>query len=970
MNLDAFLLCDPDVTFSPTFTAELSQVIQISQFAHNTLSQYAWMLPIIERVQTQQTPLHLVNVLQLTQVQLGYTDSAEDAIATTLSETQQLTLLRASRHLGMLLYLWRDVLNQQSIETSLDLVSRLADTLILQAYHFAYDGLAQRYGVPLDEHGRQELYILGMGKLGGKELNFSSDIDLIFTYPQIGEFTERRKPFEYQQFFIKVAQKLIHLLNTQTIDGQVYIVDMRLRPFGESGPLVLPFSAMENYYESQGRSWERFAMLKSRIINPAPSAQDPNKLALANIIRPFIYRRYVDFSIIESLRDLKQKIVQEVRRRQLTHNIKLGAGGIREVEFLVQSFQLIYAGRIPALKTASIFAALEVIEQEALLPLEVVQAITHCYLILRKTEHTLQQFNNAQTQTLPETQAGLDLLARILTPYLSAHPQLTPYCPLDKGILQGIEQVQQVIHQHFTAFIQDDTTEECQSVTQRWSHDLWQEMSHDPSHSPDMDSIQTQLTLNDSKIPTADIAPIVQQLQQLAHALNKAQIGDRGEAILLKLVPVFINEISLQTRGHVQAMQSISALLVAIASRTAYLELIIENLGVRQQLLLFCTKSGWIIEHICAYPVLLDELIHPQYLQRSEHDISAWRAEFISELQQVLLRIEPDDDETIMHSMRQFKLAQRFRIAAADILDFLPIAQVSDKLTMLAEVLLDAQIKQAWQQTSRRLGEPQGYSIDNMGIGVIAYGKLGGFELSYTSDLDIVFVHNVDSEIMTQGGQKSVSAQQFYIKLIQRVVNLAGTNSLLGDLYEIDLRLRPSGNSGLVICHIDTFARYQQDEAWVWEHQALCRTRMILGDESLYQRFNDIRTGIITQTREPEKLLNDVGNMRQKMRDHLGDKDKGSLADIEFLTQYWCLLYASTQPQIVEYSDNLRQLAALKDANLIPEQDVEELINAYLHLRHHKHHEALHRAKLDKAPFYEQVKAQVQKIWARTFEKS
>ena len=208
-----------------------------------------------------------------------------------------------------------------------------------------------------------------------------------------------------------------------------------------------------------------------------------------------------------------------------------------------------------------------------------------------------------------------------------------------------------------------------------------------------------------------------------------------------------------------------------------------------------------------------------------------------------------------------------------------------------------------------------------MGIGVIAYGKLGGFELSYTSDLDIVFVHNVDSEIMTQGGQKSVSAQQFYIKLIQRVVNLAGTNSLLGD-------------------------------------------------ESLYQRFNDIRTGIITQTREPEKLLNDVGNMRQKMRDHLGDKDKGSLADIEFLTQYWCLLYASTQPQIVEYSDNLRQLAALKDANLIPEQDVEELINAYLHLRHYKHHEALHRAKLDKAPFYEQVKAQVQKIWARTFEKS
>ncbi|MBT4883777.1 MAG: bifunctional [glutamate--ammonia ligase]-adenylyl-L-tyrosine phosphorylase/[glutamate--ammonia-ligase] adenylyltransferase, partial [Glaciecola sp.] len=536
MNLDNLLLASPEANFTATFTAQLQQVINISRFAEETFMQYPWMLGVIDELQTTHASLDSIDVLQVTQTHLGYAELA------TLSELQQLSLLRVSRHLGMVMFLWRDVLNQQSIETSLELVSRLADTLIMQAYDFAYTGFEQRYGTPTDEHGRQELYILGMGKLGGKELNFSSDIDLIVTYPQVGEFSERRNPFEYQQFFIKVAQKLIHLLNTQTTDGQVYRVDMRLRPFGESGPLVLPFSAMENYYESQGRSWERFAMLKSRIINPVPAPQDPNKLALANIIRPFIYRRYVDFSIIESLRDLKQKIVQEVRRRQLHHNIKLGAGGIREVEFLVQSFQLIYAGRIPALKTASIFSALAVIEQEALLPHDIVQSITHCYLILRKAEHTLQQFNNAQTQTLPDTPSGQDTLGAIMYGYFADHPELNNYCSPEKGIMHGIEQVQGVIHQHFSVFIQDETQDSTQQDLHDWSHDIWQEISHDPSYLPNVEFVCQQLRQSASPIASELVEPILQQLQQLATALNKAQIGDRGEAILIKLVPVFLKE--------------------------------------------------------------------------------------------------------------------------------------------------------------------------------------------------------------------------------------------------------------------------------------------------------------------------------------------------------------------------------------------------------------------------------------------
>ena len=929
-------------------SVQLIHICSYSQYAHQTMAQYPWMIPHIMDALNQSQAVSQMPLFEIV-TQHHQWDLK------TLNDTQQLALLRQVRHLGMVTILWRDMLNLQSIDTSLVEVSWLADTLILQAYEFAYAGFEARYGSPKDEYGNQELYILGMGKLGGKELNFSSDIDLIFVYPEVGEFTTRRKPFEYQEFFIKVAQKLIHLLNSHTIDGQVYRVDMRLRPFGESGPLVLPFAGLENYYESQGRSWERFALLKARILNKRKASEDPNKLALANIIRPFIYRRYVDFSIIESLRDLKQKIVQEVRRRQLTNNIKLGAGGIREVEFLVQSFQLIYAGRIPALKTASIFEALRVIESETLLPSDVVNEIRTCYLVLRKTEHTLQQFNNAQTQTLPDNPVQQTFLLKILQEYLHHYPELSEHFTHSSDLtIVFIETIQQCIHQHFQAFIEvDDPHDEAHTICA--SHqDIWHtlEMAEKP---------------DDFELGGHDASKIWHQLVALKATVNKGYIGERGETVLSKLVPLFLADINALNKNHLSAIESMCTIITAIASRTAYLELIMENIAVREQLIMFGSQSSWLIEHISAYPVLLDELIHPQYLQRTPHDLHQWRDEFTSELQQILLRIEPDDEEALIHAMRQFKLAQRFRIAAADILDYLPIAQVSDKLTILAEVLTEALLRQAWQQTATRLGEPEGFDLTNMGIGVIAYGKLGGLELSYTSDLDLVIVHECPPGINTAGGKRQVSAQQFYIKLVQRFISLASTNTLLGDVYEIDLRLRPSGNSGLLICHIDTFANYQATEAWVWEHQSLCRTRMIIGSTSLHEAFETIRRNIITQPRAQGELQDKVTHMRQKMREHLGEKDKGVLADIEFLTQYWCLQHAANHPDIIQHSDNLRQLAALSDANIIPHTVANTLTEAYLTLRHHKHHEALKRSHLEKAPYYAKLESAVQEIWQDTF---
>ena len=927
---------------------QLKQLCSMSQYVRDSITQYPWMLPhIIDAVKQSKT----VAKMPL----FEYVTHYHHWDIQILNETQQLALLRQVRHLGMLTILWRDMLNLQPIETSLIEVSWLADTLILQAYEFAYTGFEARYGTPMNEHGKQELYILGMGKLGGKELNFSSDIDLIFTYPEVGEFNQRRKPFEYQQFFIKVAQKLIHLLNTQTIDGQVYRVDMRLRPFGDSGPLVLPFSGLENYYESQGRSWERFALLKARILNNRKSGDDPNKLALANIIRPFIYRRYVDFSIIESLRDLKQKIVQEVRRRQLTNNIKLGAGGIREVEFLVQSFQLIYAGRIPAFKTASIFEALQVIKAETLLPAAVVDDLHACYLVLRKTEHTLQQFANAQTQTLPDDNEQRALLVDILQNYLIRTPALLQHFADSTNIsLAFIETVQQRIHLHFQSFIEVDEPSDNEQNIGASHQDIW--------HTLDWPEPPDNFVLGGQ-----DASTIWTTLVALKKTVNKGHIGERGETVLAKLLPLFLSDIHSLANNHLVAIESMCTIINAITSRTAYLELIMENAAVREQLIMFGSQSSWLIEHISAYPVLLDELIHPQYLQRTPHDLSLWRDELTSELQQALLRIEPDDEETLIHAMRQFKLAQRFRIAAADILDYLPIVQVSDKLTILAEVLTQALLRQAWQQTAARLGEPEGFDLTNMGIGMIAYGKLGGLELSYTSDLDLVFVHECSDGVNTKGGKRNVSAQQFYIKLVQRFVSLASTKTLLGDVYEIDLRLRPSGNSGLLICHIDTFANYQANEAWIWEHQSLCRARMIAGSASLQTEFESIRRRIITQPRSQNELQDKVRNMRQKMREHLGEKDKGALADIEFLTQYWCLQNAAAHPQIIQYSDNLRQLDALSQAHIISDTVATTLTQTYLTLRHHKHHEALKRSKVEKTPYYETLAQSVNQIWQDTF---
>jgi len=943
----------PHATFS-ILPAHLQHAItnacKLSPFIENVCQQYPDALSFITETLDLNHPLPNPKSLALL---------LQDFMAGIDVEVTQLARLRQFRHYCMAHIAIRDINNQQSITSSLSQVSDLASTLIMQAYTSAYEALQKRYGTPQGEHGPQHLYILGMGKLGGGELNFSSDIDLIFTYPASGEFTERRKPLEYQEFFIKVAQKTIHLLDTVTVDGQVYRVDMRLRPFGESGPLVMPFSAMEDYYQQQGRSWERFAMLKARILNPNDTYSDE----LAQILRPFIYRRYVDFSVIEALRDLKQKIVQENRRRNLTDNIKLGAGGIREVEFLAQSFQLIYGGRIKALQDPSLFSALKTIVDEALMDAEEVQAIKQAYLVLRKVEHCLQQFNNAQTQTLPQTATEQDALVAVCAPYFSnfqlsdyktatidASANITDYSDLLIYINQNME----IVNHYFSELIKVDSgsTNVASDDFSIWD-DLW------------------SLSMSPEEMAASITKPaplgFYEELKALQKNVSVYSTGDRGEAILNKLMPLFLMDIHEHFLDHSETcLKALGQIIKAVASRTTYLELMYENAQVRQQLLKFCDLSEWVIARILAYPVLLDELIHPQYLTREIHDVEAWHTAYRNELQQSLLRVEPDDHELQIHTLRQFKLAQHFRIAAADILDFLPIAQVSDKLTVLAETLLEQVVRHAWLQISEKYGVPPDTSAQATGLAIIGYGKLGGIELSYSSDLDIVFIHNQEPQGRTNG-PKVISTTEFYVKLVQRIMHLCSTKTLLGDLYELDLRLRPSGNSGLLVSHISSFATYQQKEAWTWEHQALVRTRIVFGEPEITEQFIQIRQDTIGQERNPIHLAQEIVDMREKMRVHLGEKDKGALADIEFLTQYWCLLHALEVPQIVQYSDNLRQLEALGKAGIIGIKTMQTLIDAYLVLRHHQHHKGLQRATVHSPQKIQKIAVVVSGIWNETF---
>ncbi|MEF1288628.1 bifunctional [glutamate--ammonia ligase]-adenylyl-L-tyrosine phosphorylase/[glutamate--ammonia-ligase] adenylyltransferase [Vibrio sp. M260118] len=875
-----------------------------------------------------------------------YRERLAELLSQCSDEVQGHRVLRQFRNREMTYIAWRDFTASWQLEESLEHLSQLAEAMIFETYQWQYKACCEQWGTPTNAEGKaQPMLIIGMGKLGGGELNFSSDIDLIFTYPENGETQGTRRSIANAQFFTRLGQRIIKALDQQTFDGFCYRVDMRLRPFGDSGPLVMSYAALEDYYQEQGRDWERYAMIKARVMG---SEMYPQYQELRQMLRPFVFRRYIDFSAIQSLRRMKSMISSEVRRRGLSNNIKLGAGGIREIEFIAQVFQLIRGGREPSLRQRGLLQTIDAIEElEQLEASETVQ-LRAAYKFLRRLENLLQAMADKQTQTLPES--DIEQLQLAVAMGFEQWPEL----------MSEVKQHMANVHAVFDTLIGAEE-EEAQDIAPHFN-ELW-----------DMAAKQDVIEhILQQDIKVDDPQRMAQTIIEFKRDLAKKTLGPRGREVLNKLMP----KIFAAIYSHKDAkfgLPRVLHLLHKIVTRTTYLELLDEHQAALVQLVRLCTASPMISEQLGRYPILLDELIDPQQLYNPV-PLESYR----TELRDFLARIPEDDMEQQMEALRQFKQICILRIAAADIAEVLPVMKVSDHLTYLAEAIVESVINQAWLQMKEKYGEPTHVKErDGKGFAVVGYGKVGGWELGYNSDLDIVFMHDCPVHVYTDG-KKEIDGRQFYLRLAQRIIHIFSTRTASGILYEVDTRLRPSGASGLLVSPTDAFDEYQRQEAWTWEHQALVRARMIYGDEPLQQAFAQTRHDILSLERDEAKLIKDVSEMRVKMRDHLGGKkagrfmlkqDPGGITDVEFLAQYLVLRYSHQKPKLTRWSDNVRIFESMMAQGIMEEGAAMALTNAYTTMRDQIHHRNLLNLDADVAEDkFASERELVTKLWHEWLE--
>ncbi|MDP2504724.1 bifunctional [glutamate--ammonia ligase]-adenylyl-L-tyrosine phosphorylase/[glutamate--ammonia-ligase] adenylyltransferase [Oceanobacter sp. 3_MG-2023] len=858
---------------------------------------------------------------------------AEPVPTTGISEEQWLHRLRILRRRVMVQTIWRDLLRLADTLTTTRTVSDLADEVICQSIRYFEQQLQQRYGVPMGKASGQpqSLLVLGMGKLGAYELNLSSDIDLIFSYPESGQ-TNGKKSISNQEYFVKLGQKLIGALDKHTIDGFVFRTDMRLRPYGQSGPLVMNFDSLEEYYQNQGRDWERYAMVKARILTgeDTPAAQE-----LLAILRPFTYRVYIDYSAFESLRSMKAMINAEVRRRRLDDNVKLGPGGIREVEFIVQAFQLIRGGQEKQLQQRALVPLLNILIDDGYLPADAAHELRDAYLYLRDVEHALQALNDEQTQQLPTEAEAQDRIALALD------------CDHWDAVVQQLSLHRSHVKHHFANIVCNDDDEQPNDSNDHIWVDVW--------HGDLADEAHTHLSHHCPVMLTTEFS---QCLANFRHSRAVSSMQAIGHDRLETLMPQLLYDLS-QCPEPLNTLQRLIPLLEAVLRRTAYLVLLKENPQARTQLVQLCGASEWVAHYITQMPLLLDELLNPATLYHRPQ-----RHELQEELQLRLLRIDQDDLEQQMEALRQFVHAHKLRAAAGEVMNALPLMHISDYLTWIAEVVLDNVMQLAWQQMTNKYGYPanrQGDAVTKPEFIIVGYGKVGGLEMSYSSDLDLVFLHNSWNMGSTQAspaaGQRSIDNNVFYTRMGQRMIHILTTQTRSGDLYEVDMRLRPSGNSGMIVASLKAFEEYQAHHAWTWEHQALVRARVLCGNPELAAAYNQIRRQTLTQPRPLPTLKEEVRSMRKKMRENLGmaeksaDKfhlkqDAGGIVDIEFLVQYGVLAWSHQYPDLLAVTDNMRLLDSFETVGLLDSQDRQTLQETYLTYRAETHRRALQNTNL------------------------
>ncbi|ENU31011.1 glutamate-ammonia-ligase adenylyltransferase [Acinetobacter sp. CIP-A165] len=900
--------------------AQLQRTLVASQYAEQVLNLYTLQLEQDYAEDQFLGPLSTESIFQ----------KVQQAIADLSDEQAWMKALRILRAKLMFRWIWQDANQLTDVVTLTRELSDFADASICAAKAFARVPLIAKHGEPIGYSGQvQDLIVIGMGKLGAQELNLSSDIDLIFAFDEQGE-TNGRKCIDVQQFCILWGQKLIYLLDQITADGFVFRVDMRLRPWGDGSALAISHIGLEKYLSQHGREWERYAWIKARVITGGKEGAD-----LMAMARPFVFRRYVDYSAFAAMREMKAMIEREVMRRNIEDDIKLGAGGIREIEFIVQVFQLIYGGSRRELHDRQCLVNLQHLGQAELLDQQAVTDLEDAYLFLRRVEHAIQALNDQQTQSLPTEpelrQRMLDTLG--FTDWSS--------------FLNVLNQKRDKVKVQFKQLIQENEFSE-----------------------PVDDFEQLEQQLN--TVLDDDAQKLIQNFWH-GQALKK--IPASALERLKKFWPHLIEAI-LQSDRPQMALLRLMPLVESVLRRTVYLVMLMESRGALQRLVKMATVSPWICEELAQYPVLLDEFLSMDFGLPLRKDLE-------DSLRQQLLRIEIDQVEDQMRVLRLFKKSNVLTVAASDVLAESPLMKVSDALTDIAEVSVQATLNLAYQAVAQRHGYPMGSngqrcSLDVKGFTVIGYGKLGGIELGYASDLDLVFIHAFEEQSETDG-RKRISGAEFAIRVAQKFMSLMTTQTLDGRVYEIDTRLRPSGEAGMLVTSLKAFEQYQQKHAWLWEHQALVRARSIAGDTQLCQQFETVRCKILTQVRDENVVRDEVIKMRQKMKDHLGSsseqkkhgifhlkQDAGGIVDIEFMAQYAVLAWSGTNTDLAHFSDNVRILEDAAKAGCLSSEDATALIQAYLRERAESHRLALANQSMQvNAADWHDTREIVCKLWQR-----
>jgi len=869
--------------------------------------------------------------------------------------------LRRMRQEVMLRVLLRDLSGRAPLAEVVASMSDLAELSLGYAIERLDVWLRAQHGTPMANGKRQELIVVGMGKLGGRELNVSSDIDLIFVYPEEGETACRgagARPLSNHEYFTRLGRKLINALADITEDGQVFRVDMRLRPNGDSGALACSFDALENYFIAEGREWERYAWIKARVVATSggsgvlatngnagvaagATSGDSSVLAasgnaslaagrrdraseLAAIARPFVFRKYLDFGAFAAMRSLHAQIRAEVARRDLAGHIKLGPGGIREIEFIAQAFQLIRGGRDAELQTRPTLEVLTLLQKKGLLPARAVAELRTAYDFLRRLEHRLQYLDDAQTHELPADSRDQALIAAAMG--------FDDYA----AFMTRLDAQREQVSRHFDGVFAGPVRDE-HSCAPLWLGQL------------DAEAAQERLSV----LGFADTGAALARLAGARASPRYLQLPESSRERYDALVPRMV-ELASKAVAPEAALARALDLLEAISRRGAYLALLHEYPQALEKVVQLLAASGWAAAYVTRHPLLLDELLDARTLYAAPD----WE-EFATGLRAQLARHE-GDAERLMDVLREAHHAQVFRLLAQDLAGQLTVEVLADHLSALADLMLAVTLELCWAQLRKRHRDAPRFAI-------VAYGKLGGKELGYASDLDIIFLYD----------DADARAPELYSRLAQRVNTWLTSATPSGVLFETDLRLRPNGASGLMVSSMDAFREYQEKDAWVWEHQALTRARYCAGDAAVGAAFEAERIAILRRSRDPEALRREVVSMRQQMADAHPNRgelfdlkhDRGGMVDIEFIVQYLVLAHAEHYPQLTGNLGNIALLKMAGEIGLIPIETAMTVRDGYREYRRLQHAERLNGAQyacVEPGPLVAYIKATLE-LWKTVF---